>query len=335
MTIQRGLPFAGGTATEMDQILDELDSLGARLDAQQGGTVAPAGELGGTWASPTVDAVHSGSSHASAQAAAEATAAAALAAHEADTSAAHAASAISVTPFSSIAATTVQAALEEIVSEATSGAPTTADYLVGTAQGGLSAEIVVGTSPGGELSGTWASPTVDVVHSGSSHASVQAAAEATAAAALAGHVNDTSAAHVATAIAVTPFTGITSTTVQAALEEIIAARPYVIGGFRDGLLAAGQLYVRHRPTDSFSIPTGASLSNMDSVGPAAATATFSLRKNEVEFGTAEFAAAATTATFTVASPVTITPADFFAAYAPAVPDATLSDVSMAIRGSRY
>lgn len=49
------------------------------------------------------------------------------------------------------------------------GAPTTADYLVGTANGSLSAEIVVGTSPGGELGGTWASPTVDATHSGSAH----------------------------------------------------------------------------------------------------------------------------------------------------------------------
>ena len=49
------------------------------------------------------------------------------------------------------------------------GAPTTADYLVGTADGGLSAEIVVGTTPGGELGGTWASPTVDATHSGSAH----------------------------------------------------------------------------------------------------------------------------------------------------------------------
>jgi hypothetical protein len=48
-------------------------------------------------------------------------------------------------------------------------APTTADYLVGTTQAGLSAEIVVGTSPGGELGGTWASPTVDATHSGSAH----------------------------------------------------------------------------------------------------------------------------------------------------------------------
>lgn len=41
------------------------------------------------------------------------------------------------------------------------GAPTDANYLVGTANGSLSAEIVVGTSPGGELGGTWASPTID------------------------------------------------------------------------------------------------------------------------------------------------------------------------------
>ena len=52
---------------------------------------------------------------------------------------------------------------------AAGGAPTTADYLVGTAQAGLSAEIVVGATPGGELGGTWASPTVDATHSGSEH----------------------------------------------------------------------------------------------------------------------------------------------------------------------
>lgn len=50
-----------------------------------------------------------------------------------------------------------------------SGAPSTADYLVGTANGSLSAEIVVGTTPGGELGGTWASPTVDKSHAGATH----------------------------------------------------------------------------------------------------------------------------------------------------------------------
>jgi hypothetical protein len=68
-----------------------------------------------------------------------------------------------------------------------SGAPTDVDYLVGTANGTLSNEIVVGTTPGGELGGTWASPTVDATHSGSTHAATQAAAEATASSALGVH----------------------------------------------------------------------------------------------------------------------------------------------------
>jgi len=75
------------------------------------------------------------------------------------------------------------------------GAPSDVDYLVGTASGDLSAEIVVGTSPGGELGGTWGSPTVDTTHSGSSHADVQAAAEATAASALSSHASDTTSIH--------------------------------------------------------------------------------------------------------------------------------------------
>jgi hypothetical protein len=61
------------------------------------------------------------------------------------------------------------------------------DALVGTATGLLSGEIVVGTTPGGELGNTWASPTVDASHSGSTHAATQAAAEATASGALTTH----------------------------------------------------------------------------------------------------------------------------------------------------
>ena len=75
------------------------------------------------------------------------------------------------------------------------GAPTDATYLVGTASAELSNEIVVGTTPGGELGGSWAAPTVDAMHAGSAHADVQAAAEATAAGALAAHAGDADAHH--------------------------------------------------------------------------------------------------------------------------------------------
>lgn len=81
------------------------------------------------------------------------------------------------------------------VEAAAADAPATADYLVGTAQAGLSAEIVVGATPGGELGGTWAAPTVDASHSGSTHAAVQTAAETTAASALATHEADTTVVH--------------------------------------------------------------------------------------------------------------------------------------------
>lgn len=67
------------------------------------------------------------------------------------------------------------------------GAPADATYLVTTSNAELSNEVVVGTTPAGELGGTWASPTVDASHSGSTHAATQAAAEATAAGALSSH----------------------------------------------------------------------------------------------------------------------------------------------------
>ena len=57
-------------------------------------------------------------------------------------------------------------------------APGDAGYLVTASHAGLSNEVVVGTTPGGELGGSWGTPTVDTTHSGSSHASIQTAAAA-------------------------------------------------------------------------------------------------------------------------------------------------------------
>uniref|UniRef100_A0A6M3IZR9 Uncharacterized protein n=2 Tax=viral metagenome TaxID=1070528 RepID=A0A6M3IZR9_9ZZZZ len=57
--------------------------------------------------------------------------------------------------------TDVETALQEIGSDISTIPPLTADYLVGTLNTSLSAEIVVGTTPGGQLGGTWASPTID------------------------------------------------------------------------------------------------------------------------------------------------------------------------------
>jgi hypothetical protein len=138
---------------------------------------------------------------------------------------------------SGLTATNAKAAIDEVAAATSgSGAPTTVDYLVGTASGALSAEIVVGTTPGGELGGTWASPTVDATHSGSTHAATQAAAEATAATALSSHVADTTSAHSATGVDITDAGAYyTGTTVEAALQEIGAGG---IGGGGGSMSAA-------------------------------------------------------------------------------------------------
>ncbi len=54
-------------------------------------------------------------------------------------------------------------------SGASGGAPTAAPYLVTSGHTLLTAEVIVGTIPGGELGGTWTSITVDATHSGSAH----------------------------------------------------------------------------------------------------------------------------------------------------------------------
>lgn len=88
---------------------------------------------------------------------------------------------------------------------ATGAAPDNGTYLVTTANAVLSAEVIVGLTPGGELGGTWAAPTVDATHSGSAHlalatnAIVLGSAAAAGAAATTLRSNDTIAAFEATA----------------------------------------------------------------------------------------------------------------------------------------
>lgn len=129
---------------------------------------SPGGELGGTWASPTLDDSITVDSWTLGSATVGSTASA----NDNDTS-------LATTAFVQQEVDDVDLLSDNCVLENDStpipdscvgdgsdaggggGAPDTADYLVGTANGSLSAEIVVGTSPGGELGNTWASPTLD------------------------------------------------------------------------------------------------------------------------------------------------------------------------------
>lgn len=138
------------------------------LSAEIVAGTAPGGELGGTWGTPTVDTTHSGSAHhAAVTLAADADTLLSLSTQELglDTQTANL---VFAGPATGVPADpTFRSLVAADVTGLTS--PADADYLVGTAHAGLSAEIVVGTTPGGELGGTWGSPTVDTTHSGSAH----------------------------------------------------------------------------------------------------------------------------------------------------------------------
>jgi len=166
-------PTGGGAPTTADYLVGTAD---AGLSNEIVVGTSPGGELGGTWASPTVDATHSGSAH-----------------HAESHASRHAAAGADAVKLDDLAAPddntdlNVSSSAHGLMSKlpgggtnffredgtwaapSGSGAPASVDYLVGTADAGLSSEIVVGTSPGGELGGTWASPTVDATHSGSAH----------------------------------------------------------------------------------------------------------------------------------------------------------------------
>ena len=153
------IPSGPIVATDVQEAI-----VGALNAAVLDGDIA-AGQLSGTYPNPSVAASHSGSTHAATQAAAEATAASELTTH----AAASDPHTVYVREADANWIDLTDSGATTLHSHAGGGAPTDADYLVGTANGSLSAEIVVGTSPGGELGGTWASPTVDATHAGSVH----------------------------------------------------------------------------------------------------------------------------------------------------------------------
>ena len=131
--------FVDALATDLDTHVNEANtahggivaSNDARLTDARTPTGKAGGVLGGTYPNPSF--------------ASDMATQAELDAHINDATAAHAATAIAFTPAGTISATTVQAAIEEVASEA-SGAPTNAEYIVETANGSLSNEVVLGTT---------------------------------------------------------------------------------------------------------------------------------------------------------------------------------------------
>jgi hypothetical protein len=69
-----------------------------------------------------------------------------------------------------------------------------------------------------------------------------------------------------------------------------------------------------------------------SVETATSSTTFSIKKNNVQIGTANFAAGTSVATFTLTTETSFEPTDIITISAPSTPDTTLSSISFILQG---
>src|SRR5262245_23737812 len=109
---------------------------------------------------------------------------------------------------------------------------------------------------------------------------------------------------------------------------------YDLGLTWSGTLPASQVLMRYPFPRSVDFPAGLTGSRGVSAVAATATTTLDLRKNGTSVGSVQYAAGATTATFTMASPTTFAAGDVLTVHAPASADATLADLGLSLAGTR-
>lgn len=112
------------------------------------------------------------------------------------------------------------------------------------------------------------------------------------------------------------------------------APPYDIGGSVAGQPGLGAVLLRFPFPRAVRFMAGMAGSRGIAADAASATAVFTLRKNGVDFGTMEFAASASVATFTAASDTDFAIGDILTMVAPNPVDATLADVGFSLVGMR-
>jgi hypothetical protein len=110
---------------------------------------------------------------------------------------------------------------------------------------------------------------------------------------------------------------------------------YRVAVTASGSPIASERLLVHPPADLISFPANLVGSRGKVIVAPTAETVFSIQKNGVQVGTMTFAAAATVATFSMASNLVIdASADVLTIVAPATPDATLADLGVTLKGSR-
>lgn len=110
--------------------------------------------------------------------------------------------------------------------------------------------------------------------------------------------------------------------------------PYDIGGTIVGQPTASAILLRYPAPRAVRFPSGMASSRGVAGTAAAASATFSIRKNGTQFATMQFASSASTATFTAASDTDFAAGDVLTVIAPNPADINLADIGFALAGVR-
>lgn len=102
---------------------------------------------------------------------------------------------------------------------------------------------------------------------------------------------------------------------------------------RNGAPAGAEVLLRYVATRAFTLPAGLAGCRAKAATAATASAVLALAKNGVNFGTATFAAAGSSATFAAAAATSFAAGDVLTITAPAVADATLAGLAINLLGT--
>ena len=115
-------------------------------------------------------------------------------------------------------------------------------------------------------------------------------------------------------------------------EQQTFVQAYDIAGSGSGKPSAGAVVVEFLAPRVFSFAAAMAPSRAKARTAATALSTFSLRKNNVEFGEVRFVAGATSGQFEAATKTDFVAGDLLTLVAPASPDATLADLVFTLAG---